>query len=175
MPGNHKKPSAIKLLEGNAGKRAIEASGIEALGGPFIAEHLCDDARGCIEVIVQSMPQRIYSALDSFALASFGMAWAIHKRAALEISGPRFEFIIPGSAGNQVVNPWMKVLNEQARIMAGIGDRLGLDPKSREALRLPGARQQKSEFDELIERKPSSTSSNSLQFPAARGREESSN
>ena len=86
-----KKPSAIRALEGNPGRRPIEESGIEALGQPFIPEHLMDDARGCIEVIQQSMPSSVYSALDSFLLSAFGMAWALHKQAALEISSPNFK------------------------------------------------------------------------------------
>jgi hypothetical protein len=85
-----KKPAAIRRLEGNPGRRPIEESGIEAQGSPFIPEHLPDDARGVIEVIRQSMPSSIYSALDSFLLAAFGMAWAIHKRAAHEIGNPGF-------------------------------------------------------------------------------------
>ena len=48
-----KKPAVIRALEGNPGRRPIEESGIEALGEPFIPEHLADDARGCIEVIRQ--------------------------------------------------------------------------------------------------------------------------
>jgi hypothetical protein len=65
-----KKPAAVRQLEGNPGHRLIEDSGIEALGAPFIPEHLCDDARGIIEVIIQSMPSSVYSALDSFHLAA---------------------------------------------------------------------------------------------------------
>jgi hypothetical protein len=39
--------------------------------------------------------------------------------------------------------------------MASLGDRLGLDPKSRAALKLPNARQQRSKFEGLIGRDPS--------------------
>lgn len=148
--GPRKKLSVIEALEGNPGKRAIEESGIEALGEPFIAEHLMDDARGCIEVIKASMPAKIYSALDSFLLAAFGMAWAIHKRAAHEINNPDFDWIVLNTAGSQTQSPWLKILNGQAQLMASLGDRLGLDPKSRAALKLPNARQQKSKFAGLI-------------------------
>ena len=68
-----KKPAAIRRLEGNPGHRLIEDSGIEALGAPFIPEHLDDDARGCVEVIRQSMPSSVYNALDSFLLSAFGV------------------------------------------------------------------------------------------------------
>jgi phage terminase small subunit len=148
--GPRGKHPALEALEGNPGKRLIQESGIEALGEPFVAEHLMDDARGCIEVIKQSMPVNIYSALDSFHLAAFGMAWAIHKKAALEISNPSFDWIVTNSAGSETQSPWIKMLNGQAAILASLGDRLGLDPKSRAALKLPGARQRKSKFAGLI-------------------------
>ncbi len=156
--GPRKKHPALEQLEGNPGKRVIEASGIEALGEPFVAEHLMDDARGCIEVIKRSMPAKIYSALDSFLLAAFAMAWAIHKRAAHEIGNQNFTWIVINSAGSETPSPWIKMLNGQAQLMASLGDRLGLDPKSRAALKLPNARQQKSKFDGLIGLTASSSS-----------------
>jgi phage terminase small subunit len=158
--GRRKKLGAIEALEGNPTKRVIEESGIEALGEPFIAEHLHDDARGCIECIKQSMPASVYSALDSFHLAAFGMAWAIHKRAAHEINDPAFRWVVVNSAGSETQSPWIKMLNGQAGILASLGDRLGLDPKSRAALKLPGARQRKSKFAGLLGQPASSISSN---------------
>jgi hypothetical protein len=94
--GPRRKLSALDVLDGLPGHKTkaarllMQESGIEALGEPFVAEHLMDDARGVIEVVKQSMPVGIYSALDSFLLAAFGMAWAVHKRASLEISAPDF-------------------------------------------------------------------------------------
>ena len=83
--GRRKKLAEIDRLEGNPGRRFIEETGIEALGVPFIPEHLPDDARGCIDIIKQSIPSNVYSTLDSFTLSAFAMAWATHKRAAHEI------------------------------------------------------------------------------------------
>jgi len=158
--GPRKKLAAVELLEGTPGKRVVEASGIEGLGEPFIADHLTDDARGCLEVIRQSMPTRIYSALDSFALAVFAMAWAIHKRAAFEISNPKFEFIEANDKGVGTVSLWVRILNDQARVMMSAGDRLGLDPKSRAGLHLPNARQQQEPIESLIGQKRSYNLSN---------------
>ena len=148
--GPRKKLPQIEALEGNPGKRPIEASGIEALGEPFVPEHLSDDARGCIEVIKQSMPSGVYSALDSFLLSAFATAWALHKRATHEVNNPDFQFIVLTPNGCEVQSPWLAILNKQAALMASLGDRLGLDPKSRSALKLPNARQQKSKFVGLI-------------------------
>jgi phage terminase small subunit len=119
-------------LDGNPSRRLIEESGIEALGEPFIPEHLCDDARGCIEVIKQSMPSHIYSTLDNFILAAFGTAWAIHRKAVLAISDPNFKWIDKSKRGAGVESgAWIKIARQQATLMASLGDHLGLDPKSR--------------------------------------------
>jgi phage terminase small subunit len=139
----------------------IEESGIEALGEPFIPEHLSDDARGCIESIKMSMPASVYSALDSFLLSAFATSWALHKLAAHTINDPKFEHVITvGDNGAEAQSPWLAILNKQAMLMASLGDRLGLDPKSRAALKLPGAKQRKSKFAGLIGRTGSSSSLN---------------
>jgi phage terminase small subunit len=152
-----RKLAVMERLEGFPGKTSqaartiFEEAGIPGLGEPFIPEHLMDDARGCIELVKQSMPGGIYSALDSYLLAAFGMAWAIHKMAALAISAPDFEAIREmKDTGALVQNQWLAILNKQALMMATLGDRLGLDPKSRALLKLPGAKQQKSQFAGLI-------------------------
>jgi hypothetical protein len=80
--GRRRKLAALDKLDGNPSRRLIEE--------PFIPEHLCDDARGCIEVIRASMPRQIYSTLNTFLLSAFAAAWAIHKRATHEISDPTF-------------------------------------------------------------------------------------
>ena len=148
--GPKPKLTALKILEGNPGQYPLQELGIEAMGEPFIPEHLTDDARGCIEVIKQSMPSSVYSALDSFHLAAFGTAWALHKMAALKISDPNFEWTVKGSTGAQTTSPWVRVLNQQATIIACLGDRLGLNPTSRAALKLPTGKQKRSKFAGLI-------------------------
>ncbi len=157
--GPKPKLSALDKLEGNPSKRVVEESGIEALGEPFTPEHLSDDARGCIEAIKMSMPSGVYSALDSFILSAFATAWALHKLAAHKINDPAFEHVIEvGDNGAQAQSPWLAILNKQAALMATLGDRLGLDPKSRAALKLPGAKQRKSKFAGLLGQTGSSPS-----------------
>jgi phage terminase small subunit len=153
MPrGRPKKLPYLEALEGNPSKRAIDALGVDAQGEPFVPEHLSDDARGCIDIIKRSMPMKVYSALDSFLLAAFATAWAIHKRAAHEINRPGFQAVIVTPNGAEMQSAWLSVLNKQAQILVSLGARLGLDPVVRASLHLPNARQQKSKFDGLIGR-----------------------
>jgi P27 family predicted phage terminase small subunit len=148
--GPRKKSVYLEALEGFPGKEGLQEFGIEAQGAPFIPEHLSDDARGCIEMIMRSMPEKVYSALDSYLLAAFGTAWALHKMAAHKINEPGFK--VCHEVGGRAVSysTWVTVLGKQAMLMASLGDRLGLDPASRAALKLPGAKQQKSQFAGLL-------------------------
>ena len=64
-------------------------------------------------------------------------------------------------------NTWLAIMSKQAMMMASLGDRLGLDPGSRAALKLPDARQQKAQFAGLIGQSGSSNSSSVLPSLAA--------
>ena len=159
--GPKPKHPKLKELEGNPGQRRIEKALVKAEGGVFIPDHIRDDAKGCVELIKQSMPDEIYRGADSFALASYGMAWAMHKYATEQLESTD-QWYITTQSGAQQPSVWIKIINEQARVMMSLGDRLGLDPKSRATLHLaeeskPGT---KSKFDGLIGRKPSSPSLN---------------
>jgi phage terminase small subunit len=144
--GPRKKLSIIKKLEGNPGQRPIEDYGIEISGVPLVPEHLAKDVQRCMEVIIRSMPPKVYGTVDTFVLAAFAQAWALHKHAAQKIAAPGFHHVLQ----NQRINPWIKVLNEQTMIMATLGDRLGLNPKARDQIKLPKGAQQASKFDGLI-------------------------
>ena len=96
------------------------------------------------------MPPNVYSVLDTFALSAFATAWAIHKKATLVISHPQFQYIEQSKRGAGIESAWIKMQRQQAALMASLGDRLGLDPKSRAAFKMPDARQQKSKFAGLL-------------------------
>jgi hypothetical protein len=57
-----------------------------------------------------------------------------------------------------VESAWIKLGNKQAALMASLGDRLGLDPKSRAALKMPPAKQRKSKLAGLLGAGASTTS-----------------
>lgn len=147
--GPRPKLPAIKKLEGNPGKRAIDSIGLEATGEAFAPEHLHEDAAGCFELIKRSMPPKTYALADSFALSAFATAWAWHKRATHEMNSPDFAPIVEGSKGQIQTNPWFKVLKAMSEELRTWGDRLGLDPKARAGLKLPGE-QPRSKFDGLV-------------------------
>lgn len=123
----------------------------KALGSIFVPDHLPEDAQGVIEVIRESMPPGVYAKLDTFLLSAFAVAWMIHRKATMEISAPEFEWLEENTeTGLSKPNPWITVQRNQAMLMATLGDRLGLDPKARQSLKLPGQGKKRSKFEGLI-------------------------
>jgi len=137
----------IQALKGNPGKRKKRAPSIRPNGDVYIPNYLDEDARECFEMIVSAMPPSTYSATDAGGIAVYAAAWADHKRATEALK--TLPALVPGSTGNLSVNPWFKIKNEAARIMMAMGDRLGLDPKSRAGLVAPEEKP-KSKFAGLI-------------------------
>lgn len=161
--GPRRKLPIQEYLDGNPtkNKKLLSLMGVESLGEPFVPEHLMDDARGCIEVIKQSMPPRIYSSLDSFLLAAFGVAWAVHKQCVMMFSAPDFTLVVEtftedGDVRTIKPSPVLGIMKEYSVLLATLGDRLGLDPKSRMGLSIQGTNQQtkNSKFAGLTETRP---------------------
>jgi phage terminase small subunit len=147
--GRPRKSPEARRLEGNPGKRPIPETAIVATGPVIAPDHLSEEARACIELIKQSLPPKTYAACDVFLLSAYATAWAQHKICAQEVSRPDFSHMEMGSQGQSVLNPWLKHMNEQARLLQSIGARLFLDPVARAALKLPDEKP-KSKFDGLI-------------------------
>jgi phage terminase small subunit len=124
-------------LEGNPGKRPISNPVVDASADVFVPTHLDSAATQCIEAIRASMPPGVYSQADTFMLAAFATAWSLHRRAIMEIGKPDFEHVVKSARGGRQVNPWLRIVNQQAMIMASLGDRLGLNPKARASLHMP--------------------------------------
>lgn len=139
----------IQALKGNPGKRKIRTNSIVPKGDVAVPNYLEGDARECFDLIVAAMPPSTYAVTDTGGVAVYAIAWADHKRATIALKTEKP--LVVGSTGNLTPNPWFKIRNEAARIMMSMGDRLGLDPKSRAGLS-PSDKKPKSKFKGLLGR-----------------------
>ncbi|WP_246389001.1 phage terminase small subunit P27 family [Microvirga mediterraneensis] len=146
--GPKKKLAEIARLEGNPGKRKIQESTVKASGAPFIPDYLDEDARACAEVILQSMPPELYTKADSGLIADYATAWSIKKQAVARLAAEGLT--VTGSQGQDVKHPCINIISEMMRLNMAQGDRLGLDPKARQALQLKADEKPKSKFEGLI-------------------------
>jgi P27 family predicted phage terminase small subunit len=144
--GRHPKHPEIRRLDGNPGKRPIPEVVIVPQGEAFIPDHLDENARACAELIIGRMPPGLYTAADSYMIAAFATAWSLHRQASLMLRGQ--ELVTQGSKRPQR-NPLLQIINTQARLMATLGARLGVDPIARIGLELPEERPP-SKFEGLL-------------------------
>ena len=140
----------IELLEGRPGKKPVLGEFIEALGEVYVPNHLCDEAQACMEVVKASMPDRTYSKADTFLLAAFAEAWAAHLDLTHQMASPDFTWTLTTPNGYIVQNPIIRIRDQQAQLMATLGDRLGLNPKARIGIRLPDERPRPTPFESLL-------------------------
>jgi len=139
-------PSITKLT-GNPGKRAIP-SVVPAVGSVECPAHLSEDAQTYWAQIISAMPPDFYAPADLAVLAAFCEAAALHKRAILMIREDGE--ISTGPTGAPYQSPWVSILNTQTKIIATLGDRLGLSPAARVGLKVERSEKPKSKFEGLI-------------------------
>jgi P27 family predicted phage terminase small subunit len=98
--------------------------------------------------LIVSMPPGVFAATDSFVLAAYSEAVATHQLATARIAGGEIETV--GSTGQTRLSHWFAVQSDQARLIATLGAKLGLDPASRQALNANKGDQGNDEFGDLI-------------------------
>lgn len=143
-----RKPTAIKEIEGNPGKRALNKSEPKPSGLPSPPTAMSNRAKTVWKRLVVAMPPGVFAATDSYALAAYCEAASNHQLATAKIAGGEIE--TTGSTGQTKLSPWFAVQSDSARLMATLGAKLGLDPVSRQAINSDHKDQGSDEFGNLI-------------------------
>ncbi|MCB4861961.1 phage terminase small subunit P27 family [Sphingobium sp. PNB] len=128
--GRLAKPTALKELGGNAGKRALNKKEPKPFGGPVKPAVMTASAKKIWDKVVVSMPPGVFTAADSHLLGAYCEAVARHEAATKAIIKGDAE--VTGSTGQVKVNPWYREQADAARLIVTIGAKLGLDPVSRQ-------------------------------------------
>lgn len=134
--GPKPKPTALKLIEGNPGKRPLNTAEPQISGGtPLCPEHLPESARQLWQTIMASTPPGMIAVTDAPLLADYCVAWAIHREATEALRKSRNllgeSLLVEGAP-----SPYLKIINDQAKIMASLASHLGLSPAARGGLKL---------------------------------------
>jgi P27 family predicted phage terminase small subunit len=131
MP-NIAKPTKLKDLAGNPGKRALNRKEPQPKGAPLAPATMSPAAKQVWTQLVASMPRGVFTTADSAILAAYCEAVANHRQATAAIMESPAQ--VQGSTGQPVLNPWFKQQAEAARQICTFGQRLGLDPIARQAI-----------------------------------------
>lgn len=128
-----KTPTAVKVRSGNPGKRKINKAEPQPKGRPTKPTIMTPMAKKVWDKLVAAMPEEVYTNADSALLAAYCEAVANHMHATSVIAEGA-PLMVPGSTGQEVLNPIYKHQEAQARLIVSIGQRLGLDPIARQSI-----------------------------------------
>ena len=137
MRGRRPKPTRLKVLTGNPGKRPLNAS--EPMPEPSVPE--CPPELGPVakrewdRLVNELAALRLLTNLDRGALASYCGAYALWAEAMENIQ--KYGTMVKSPSGYPIQSPYLAVANRQAEIMMRIASEFGFTPASRSRISTP--------------------------------------
>lgn len=132
--GRPPKPTHLKLIEGNPGKRAIVEPPKPPPGRPTCPGWLSADAKAEWRRVVPVLDRLgVLSTVDRATLAAYAEAVSVFKAATEKV---RAGILVKGQKGEAVKNPALQVQRDAAKNIALFSAMFGLSPSDR--VRLTG-------------------------------------
>ena len=134
MPSGRKpKPTVLKALHGNPGKRALPLNEPEGVGDLWAPPGWFDaEQRDQWHYAVDHAPPGLLTGTDREVLAIWCVACVEHAKAAQEVR--KLGQVVKTKDGNAIQNPFMGIMNRQALLMLKAGSEMGFSPAARASL-----------------------------------------
>lgn len=139
MRGRKPKPSYLRLLDGNAGKRALNAEEpkpAHALADP--PESLSDRQKDIWRRALAQAPPQMLTTLDASVFTVWVVACDFHDQANTMVT-KHGVFMKTKKTGTPIQCPWMAVVNRQALIMMKAAAEMGFTPTARSRVKIENA------------------------------------
>jgi P27 family predicted phage terminase small subunit len=133
--GRPPKPTRLRVLDGNPGRRPINQREPKPVGGPEKPAFITGAAAAEWDRVIASTPPGLLTAADSPTLVILATALALFRAALAQVA--REGMMSVGSLGQEVPHPMVAVLARQTELVLRAGDRLGLSPQARTRLAMP--------------------------------------
>jgi P27 family predicted phage terminase small subunit len=146
--GRRPKPSRLKYLTGNPGKRSLNPNEpMPEAAVPDCPPELGPAAKREWDRLVDDLAKlNLLTSLDRAALAAYCGAYALWADATEQIQ--KYGAMIKSPTGYPVQSPYIAIANRQAEIMMRIASEFGFTPASRSRIAAPG-REEPTLFDDL--------------------------
>jgi P27 family predicted phage terminase small subunit len=152
MKGRKPKPTHLKIVGGNAGKRKLNAS------EPTPEGDLCDPPDWLTEdqavgwkYAIQHSPNGLLKNLDRSALVVWVVAEDLHRQASVAVA--KFGLVTKSPVkGDPMQNPYLAIVNRQATIMMKAAAELGFTPSSRSRVAIDGSNGKEDPADRFFSR-----------------------
>ena len=130
--GRKPKPTQLKVLEGNPGKRPIPKKKRHVPDGLRVPSDLSPEAKKYWKQIVKNAPLGLLRACDTHALKRYVIALCIYKKAVDDLE--KSNSIIRSKNGTPIHNPHLGILNRQTDILLRLESEFGFTPSARARL-----------------------------------------
>jgi P27 family predicted phage terminase small subunit len=165
MAGRRPKPTAIKVLTGNPGKRPLNEREPQPTGVPTCPQFLNKIAKQEWRRIAKELKAMgLLTSVDRVALACYCMAWSRVVMAEQKIAETGMAYMTRGANGeprNLVQSPYVGIANRGMEICHKFLTEFGLTPSSRSRVKVPVSLEQQSEWAELFEEETENSSADS--------------
>jgi P27 family predicted phage terminase small subunit len=137
MRGRRPKPTRLKILTGNPGKRPLNPHEPK----PEAAIPECPPELGPVarqewdRMVEQLAPLRVLTPLDRSALAAYCVAYALWAEAVEQTQ--KYGVMVKSPTGYPIQSPYVSIANRQTEIMMRIASEFGLTPASRSRISAP--------------------------------------
>ena len=141
MRGRRPKPTRVKVLTGNPGKRPLNLD--EPRPEPVVPE--CPGELGPVarkewdRLAVELGKLKILTALDRAALVAYCNAYGLWAEATEAIQ--KYGTMVKSPSGYPIQSPYVSIANRQAEIMMRIASEFGFTPASRSRISTPAKRE----------------------------------
>lgn len=131
MRGRKPKPTQLRLIEGNPGKRALNTREPKpAPKMPTCPAHLCPTAKAEWKRLARQLYDLgILTNLDRAVLAAYAQAYGRWTFAERKLKETLLLVKLPSGYIQQ--SPWLAIANKQLELMQKFGAELGLSPVTR--------------------------------------------
>lgn len=146
--GRKPHPTKLKILKGNPGNRKLNRNEPQPKEDLFSCPEWFDNEhQASWKYAIDHAPAGVLGSIDRDILAVWVVANVLHSTATIQQAkidaGASLPLITKTPAGNAVVSPYVKIINQQATIMLKAASEMGFTPSSRTRLTV----QQKTDSD----------------------------
>ena len=151
MRGRKPKPTALKELDGNPGKRALPENEPRPPAPPQLPPaptHMSNLAkREWRRVGKQLLTLGLFTGLDHAALTAYCVAWARHVEAEEHLA--EFGTVLASGGGTFYQSPYVSISNKAIEIMYKIGGEFGFTPVARARIQTQVPEEEPDELERL--------------------------
>lgn len=128
--GRKPKPTALKLVEANPGKRRMNTKEPKPRGNLYDPPNWLNEAQvKTWEYAIESAPHGLLKRVDRSALVAWVISEDLHRQATEKLNGGAMLIKTPN--GMPVQSPYISIINKQAQIMLKSAAEMGFTPASR--------------------------------------------